>query len=67
VRKSDAILALLDELGGVWRLLAWARVLPRGLRDRAYGVVIRNRYRWFGRYPQCRVPPATVRDRFLDV
>ena len=43
-----------------------ARVLPRALRDRAYDVVARNRYRWFGRYDQCALPPPHVRERFID-
>ena len=65
--KSDGILAVLRELGGAWRLLAAARVLPRGLRDRAYGVVARHRYRWFGRFDQCRLPRPEERARFIDV
>ena len=64
--RSDGILAVLDQLGGLWRLLAAARVLPRFLRDRAYGAVARNRYQWFGRHDHCVLPPADVRARFLD-
>lgn len=64
--RSDAIVAVLDELGGPWKLLALIRVLPRALRDRAYAVLVRNRYRWFGRYEQCPLPPTRVRDRFID-
>lgn len=64
--RSEGILAVLDQLGGIWRLLAAARVVPRFLRDRAYEVVARNRYRWFGRYDHCVLPPSDVRARFLD-
>ena len=64
--RSDGIVAVLDELGGAWKLLALIRFLPRALRDRAYAVLVRNRYRWFGRYDQCPLPPARVRDRFID-
>src|SRR5258707_7941734 len=39
--KSDAILAILRQLDGAWRLLAAARVLPRTLRDRAYDSISR--------------------------
>ncbi len=55
--KSDGILTILGELGGVWKLPAIARVLPRALRDRAYDFVARNRYRWFGRSDRCALPP----------
>lgn len=64
--KSDAVLAVLDQLG--WRrLAAVARTLPRALRDRIYRLVVRNRYRWFGRYEQCTLPPTDVRERFVDL
>jgi predicted DCC family thiol-disulfide oxidoreductase YuxK len=64
--RSDAILATLRELGGAWKLLAVVRALPRPLRDRAYAFVARHRYRWFGRYEQCPLPPPEVRERFID-
>jgi predicted DCC family thiol-disulfide oxidoreductase YuxK len=62
--KSDGLLAVLRELGGFWRVLALARVLPLALRDRGYDVLARNRYRWFGRYDACPIPPPDVRQRF---
>ena len=64
--KSDAILAILRQLDGAWRLLAAACVLPRTLRDRAYDFIARHRYRWFGRYDQCRLPRPEERERFVD-
>jgi predicted DCC family thiol-disulfide oxidoreductase YuxK len=65
--RSDAVLFVLRELGGIWRLAAWlARWLPRGVRDWGYRLIARNRYRIFGRYETCPVPSAEVRRRFLD-
>jgi predicted DCC family thiol-disulfide oxidoreductase YuxK len=64
--RSDGIMGVLQELGGFWRLSAALRVLPRVLRDRAYDLVARNRYRWFGRYDRCALPPPDLRGRFLD-
>ena len=65
--RSDGIMALLRELGGGWKVLAaLAGLLPRALRDRAYDGFARNRYRWFGRYDQCMLPPPGARPRFLD-
>jgi predicted DCC family thiol-disulfide oxidoreductase YuxK len=62
---SDAVLHLLDLLGGPWRLARCARAIPRALRDRLYFLVARNRYRWFGRRRQCFVPDASQRQMFL--
>jgi predicted DCC family thiol-disulfide oxidoreductase YuxK len=64
--RSDGIVRVLEQLGGVWRLSAAARVVPRFVRDRAYDLVARNRYRWFGRYDRCVLPPPNMRARFLD-
>lgn len=65
-RNSDAILRLIAGLGGAWRMLTVLRVIPRSLRDAAYRLIARNRYRWFGRSERCLVPDAAVRQRFLD-
>jgi predicted DCC family thiol-disulfide oxidoreductase YuxK len=64
--RSDAFLHIARELDRPWRLLAALRVVPRSLRDRAYALVARNRYRWFGRKPACMVPSEDVRARFLE-
>jgi len=65
--RSHAALAVGLHLGGVWGALAVAaRVVPRPLRDRAYDLVARVRYRTFGRYESCPIPPAEHRRRFLD-
>ena len=66
--RSDAVLFVLREIGGIWRVGAWSlRWLPRRVRDWVYGLVARNRYRIFGRYETCPVPGENVRERFLDV
>jgi len=62
---SDAIIAVLEHLGGPWRAARVLRLLPRGLRDHLYRVLARNRYRWFGRRDACYLPPDGERGRFL--
>lgn len=62
---TDAIVRVVRSLGGPWRMVDALRVLPRPLRDRAYRVAARNRYRWFGRHDACLLPPAGHEDRFL--
>jgi predicted DCC family thiol-disulfide oxidoreductase YuxK len=63
--RSDACMAIARRLGGVWRVVAWLRFMPRVLRDGTYRVIARNRYRWFGKRETCRVPTAEERARFL--
>jgi len=63
--RSDAVLEIARYLGGLWHLVGVLRLVPRSVRDWAYDVIAKNRYRWFGRYDSCPVPDAAVRDRFL--
>jgi predicted DCC family thiol-disulfide oxidoreductase YuxK len=66
--RSDAVVFSLSQLGGFWSLAALAlRVVPRPIRDFAYRLVARTRYRIFGRYDSCPLPSAETRSRFLDV
>ena len=63
--RSDAALAVLAGLGGLWRLAALLRVIPRPIRDGVYDWIARHRFRWFGRREECRVPEPDERERFL--
>ena len=65
--RSDAILYLVAQLGGMWSLAGVVRVLPRGFRDAVYKVVARNRYRVFGKHESCMLPEPKHRAKFLDV
>jgi predicted DCC family thiol-disulfide oxidoreductase YuxK len=65
--RSEAALKVAAYLGGFWKVFLCAYVVPRGLRDYLYDLFARNRYRVFGKYDQCMLPPAEARARFLDV
>jgi predicted DCC family thiol-disulfide oxidoreductase YuxK len=66
--RSDAVLFVLNQLGGPWRAAAsLAQLLPKIFRDTAYNAVARNRYRIFGRSETCIMPSAEDRNRFLDL
>jgi predicted DCC family thiol-disulfide oxidoreductase YuxK len=66
--RSDAALAIARGLRFPWPLLCVLRIVPRGLRDGAYRIFARNRYRWFGK---CNVgalstkEPSHFASRFL--
>ncbi|HEX9630660.1 MAG TPA: DCC1-like thiol-disulfide oxidoreductase family protein [Pyrinomonadaceae bacterium] len=64
--RSDAILFLLKELGGIWKLATAGKALPRTIRDGVYKLVARNRYRVFGKYDSCMLPEPKHRAKFLD-
>jgi predicted DCC family thiol-disulfide oxidoreductase YuxK len=66
--RSDAVLFVLAQLGGLWRALALVlKLLPHFLRDFGYNIVARRRYRIFGRSETCILPALENRDRFLDI
>jgi predicted DCC family thiol-disulfide oxidoreductase YuxK len=66
--RSDAGLLVLRHLRAPWAWLAPVlRLVPRGLRDAAYGYVARRRYRWFGRRTNCTLVPPAQRHRFIGV
>jgi predicted DCC family thiol-disulfide oxidoreductase YuxK len=65
--KSDAALFVLKNLPGAWKHIAAAMSLfPAPLRNIVYDMVARKRYRTFGKYDVCPMPPPAVRERFLD-
>ncbi len=64
--RSDAVIALLAELPRPWAKVAvLLRFVPRPLRDPAYRLVARWRYRIWGRLESCPVPSASERQKFL--
>jgi predicted DCC family thiol-disulfide oxidoreductase YuxK len=64
--RSDAILFLLEQLGGIWKLTFLGNILPRVVRDGMYKLVAHNRYRVFGKYESCMLPEPKHRAKFLD-
>lgn len=65
-QHTAAILRILHQLGGFWRLAWLGWLVPAPIRDALYRWLARNRYRWFGRSETCLLPPADAAWRFLD-
>ena len=64
--QSTAVLKLCKILGGFYTVFLIGYLLPRFIRDGLYSFIANNRYRWFGKTEQCRVPTAELKERFLD-
>lgn len=64
--RSDAVLRVCRHLRAPYRWAWWFRVLPRWVRDAAYRVVAKHRYRLFGQETACLRPPEGQEGRFLD-
>ncbi|MEM7106890.1 MAG: DCC1-like thiol-disulfide oxidoreductase family protein [Bacteroidota bacterium] len=63
--KSSAALYIAKGLSGLWPLLFIFIILPKFIRDLVYDFVARNRYRWFGKSDQCRMPTPELTQRFI--
>ena len=63
--RSTAVLRIARGLRFPWPLAYGLIVLPRAVRDWAYDVVSRHRYRWFGRRDVCLIPGPELTARFL--
>lgn len=64
--KSTAALKIARELKGVWPLLYALILIPKPVRDTAYDLIAKNRYKWFGQKNECIIPSPDVRKRFLS-
>jgi predicted DCC family thiol-disulfide oxidoreductase YuxK len=63
--RSDSAIAALSRLPGYGWVRGF-RIFPRPLRDWAYAMVARNRYRWFGRHDACDIGGAKYMDRVVE-
>lgn len=64
--RSTAVLRTLKSLGGGWKLLYGLIIIPPFLRNALYDFIAKNRYKWFGKKEECRLPTPELKARFLD-
>ncbi|NOD45800.1 MULTISPECIES: thiol-disulfide oxidoreductase DCC family protein [unclassified Ruegeria] len=62
----DAFAAAMRQLPGMWRLLSLCRFLPNALKNPAYRLIARNRYKLFGKSSTCLVPGPDIWARFVS-
>ncbi len=64
--RSTAALRIARQLSGPVKLLYSFVMVPRLIRDPVYNVIARNRYKWFGRREECRVPTPELSSLFIE-
>tara|TARA_B100000029_G_scaffold22028_1_gene22152 strand:+ start:372 stop:788 length:417 start_codon:yes stop_codon:yes gene_type:complete len=62
--KSDAVLQIFIELGGIYNFFAFFKIFPSSFRNLFYDFFANNRYKWFGKFDQCHLPSKEIADRF---
>jgi len=64
--RSEAIVQILKDLGGVWKTVGVVlSLLPSLISDGVYRSIASNRYRIFGKKDSCRLPTEHEKKRFL--
>ena len=61
----DAFLKIGKELGGIYKVVAIFKLLPRKWRHSLYLWVAKNRFRWFGKRKSCYLPSPEEKERFI--
>jgi len=65
-RKSTAALKISKELKNIVKLLYPLIILPKPIRDLFYDLVAKNRYKFFGKRDECRIPTDEEKEKFLE-
>jgi predicted DCC family thiol-disulfide oxidoreductase YuxK len=65
--RSTAGLLLTLRLKGLWPLLSIFLIIPWFIRDIAYNIIAKKRYKWWGRTDSCQLPSPEIRKRFIDL
>ena len=64
--KSSAVINILNELGGIYKLAYIFNIIPSFISDSIYDYIARNRFQWFGKLDKCPMPEKKNISRFLD-
>ena len=64
--KSTAAIKIINEFGGIWKLMNIFSLIPSPLRDLVYNYIAKNRYKWYGKEDACRIPTPELKAKFLE-
>ncbi|HET7734203.1 MAG TPA: DCC1-like thiol-disulfide oxidoreductase family protein [Paludibacter sp.] len=65
LQKSSAVLEILTDLGGVWKIVGVFKLIPNVIRDFIYRFIANIRYKVFGKRESCMLPSTKIQKRFL--
>jgi predicted DCC family thiol-disulfide oxidoreductase YuxK len=63
--RSTAALKIMNDFSGIWKLTQIFYAIPLFIRDYIYNTVAKNRYNWFGKKENCRIPTPKLKKKFL--
>jgi predicted DCC family thiol-disulfide oxidoreductase YuxK len=63
--ESSAILEILKDLSGIWKVFIVFQLIPKTIRDSLYRYIALNRYKLFGKRNICMLPTTENQKRFL--
>ena len=64
--KSSAVINILSELGGLYKLAYIFNIIPSFILNFLYDYIARNRFKWFNKLDKCPLPEKKNISRFLD-
>lgn len=65
LQKSTAVIFILCDLGGLWKIFYLFKFIPTCIRDAIYQALANSRYRLFGKKADCMIPSAKIKSRFI--
>lgn len=63
--KSTAALRIAKHLYGLWKIFFIFIIIPPFIRNFAYDIIAKNRYKWFGKRDSCMIYDDDIKNKFL--
>lgn len=64
--KSTAALEIAKRMDGLYPILQVFLILPASIRDWGYDYIAKNRYKWFGKRDECKIPTPDEKAKFIE-
>ncbi len=64
--QSTAVLKIIKDLYGAWKLMYAFIIIPSFIRNFIYNFIANNRYKWFGKTNECWIPNKELMSLFIE-